>query len=135
MIATATELLGLLADESPESVRRIRHDTAPAEVWLEVLQRAPEHADTVALNKALPLTVLRVLAKSEDSRVRFAVVQKKRLSSDLLTQLATDPDEGIRLAVAEHRNTAQSTLRTLATDSWDRVRDAAERRLEDKSGS
>lgn len=130
MIASVDEVFDLLADGSSEARMRIRQDEARAEVWLEVLRAAPEHADAVVLNKALPPSVLSVLAQSVDSRVRFAVAQKKRVPAEILAQLAADSDEGVRLAVAEHRNTTVPTLQTLVTDSWERVRDVATRRLE-----
>lgn len=131
MITTSAEFLELLEDDSPEASKRVRHDEAPAAVWLEVLQTAPEHADAVILNKTLPDSVLRRLAGNDDARIRFGVVQKRRLGSDLLARLAADSDDGIRLAVAGHRNTSVETLEALTADPWERVREVAARRLQE----
>jgi len=130
MIVSAAEFIELVRASDPAVTARIRVDSAPTAVWLDVLRLYPDEAALVAMNKTLPVVVMEALLGTDDTRARFIVAQKRRLPTELVDRLATDTDEGIRLAAARHRNASRSTLERLKGDAWSEVRSAATARLE-----
>ncbi|MDK0520027.1 hypothetical protein [Streptomyces sp. ML-6] len=129
MIETADEFVRLRNSSDPQECRRAAVEEAPAQVWVEVVDRYPEERVAVVQNKTVPLAVLEILIDDPDARVRFMVAMKRKLSPDLLERLARDVDESIRIRVAQHRNTSRETLESLRKDSWSEVRAAVDDRL------
>ncbi|MYT26436.1 hypothetical protein GTW69_40275 [Streptomyces sp. SID7760] len=129
MIETADEFVRLCNSSDPSERRRAAFEEAPTQVWMEVIDRYPEERVAVVQNKTVPLAVLEVMIDDPDTRVRFMVAMKRKLSPDLLERLARDVDESIRLRVVQHRNTSRETLESLRRDPWSEVRAAVEDRL------
>lgn len=83
--------------------------------------------EAVALHPSPPVTEskirrLRLLAKSENPKIRESVASSYHTPEDLFTLLAADPDEGVRSCVARNEATPCDILRTLAADRSERVR-------------
>ncbi|WP_424567939.1 hypothetical protein [Streptomyces sp. CH-036] len=129
MIETADEFVRLRNSSDPQECRRAAVEEAPAQVWMEVVDRYPEERLAVVQNKTVPLAVLEIMIDDPDTRVRFMVAMKRKLSPDLLERLAHDVDESIRMRVAQHRNTSRETLESLRRDPWSEVRAAVDERL------
>ena len=129
MIQSAEEFVKLRTSDVPEEYHRAMHETAPDEVWLEVIEKYPEKKKWVAHNKTVPLHILRLLAADPDPDVRMTVAATRRTETDLLAQLAVDPDQLVRQAVVFNLKTPENVLRILAHDPWDRFAGKALDRL------
>ncbi|QNE77538.1 hypothetical protein F0344_25690 [Streptomyces finlayi] len=129
MIETADDFVRLRNSSDPQQCCRAAAEEASVQVWTEVIDRYPEERVGVVQNKTVPLAVLELLIDDPDTRVRFMVTMKRKLSPDLLERLAHDADESIRMRVAQHRNTSRETLESLRHDPWSEVRAAVEDRL------
>src|SRR5262249_15767792 len=103
------------------------------EVWLMILEGAPDQASVVAMNKTLPVEVLGWLVRHVDARARHLAAMKRRLPSDALRQLAQDPDDAVRLAVAKRWNLTPEVFGILREGCWSGVRQEADRRLSEDS--
>lgn len=133
MISSAQEFLDLRFSEDPELYDRAANDSAPEEVWLELVEKYPQSRFWVAQNKTVPLTVLRRLADDEDSRVRGMVAMKRKLDEATFRQLATDADSGVRMSIATNAKTPVAVLRSMLTDPWDEIPAIVRRRLAGES--
>lgn len=129
MISSAEEFVFLLENEPREAHRRAVHDEAPSSVWLDVLQRYPEHRAAVAWNKTIPEVVLGILARDADWRIRCDIASKRAASPSLLEQLARDESANVRASVARNPRAEGALVRALLTDMDEDVRNAARRRL------
>jgi hypothetical protein len=129
MIESADDFVRLRNSSDPREYRRAAVEEASVEVWREVVDRYPEERVGVVQNKTVPLAVLEMLLDDPDTRVRFMVAMKRKLSPDLLERLAHDADESIRMRVAQHRNTSRGTLESLRRDPWSEVRVVVQDRL------
>ncbi|MEW5852468.1 MAG: HEAT repeat domain-containing protein [Myxococcota bacterium] len=128
MIESASEFKRLRESESPNDYRRTVVESAPEEVWLELLLE-PEWRFWVACNRTVPDKVLELLAKDGDSRVRGQVARTRRTPPGILAMLAKDADEGVRLAVAVNARTPRDILESLQDDAWESIREAVNERL------
>jgi hypothetical protein len=129
MITSADEFIRLRHSADPAEYRRAAGESAPLQVWLDVIERYPESRVWVAHNKTVPIEAPAVLAEDPSARVRLAVAMKRKLTSELLVRLGADPDESVRLRVARHRNTPGRILAELARDDWETVAIVALERL------
>lgn len=125
MIATAEEFVQLRNANDP----RADQDEAPEAVWMNVLRAYPDMKEWVVRNKSVPMSVLRLLAKDPDFRVRHAVASKRKCDADLLAFLAQDKCQGVRFRVACNAKTPEHILKILASDKHKDVADAAKGRL------
>lgn len=129
MINSAKEFVDLRTSEHPEEYLRAARESAPLEVWFDVVGKYPEMKEWVARNKTVPMRVLEQLAVDVDARVRVAVAMRNKLSKDLMLTLAEDPDPSVRERIAYNKNASDEVLRLLAHDTVVRVSDAARHRL------
>lgn len=65
---------------------------------------------------------LRLLAKSENPRIRESVASSYHAPEELLLELAKDPDAGVRSWLARNETASCDVLRELADDESERVR-------------
>jgi len=77
MIESAAEFVRLRSSDSPEEYHRAAHDSAPEEVWFDVIENHPDMRFWVAQNKTVPLAVLEVLRNDPDERVQWMVRSKR----------------------------------------------------------
>src|SRR6476469_8558350 len=119
MIRSASEFIRLRKNNDP----RATHEEAPEEVWMEVLRIHPESGEWVALNKTVPLSILKLLAADSDARVRFIVAMKRKCDHDLFQLLASDQDETVRSRVAYNPKAPKDILQQLKTDPSALVRE------------
>jgi hypothetical protein len=131
-IASAEQFVAWLT--SADRDRRAAQSAVTFEVWLEAIERYPELRFWVAQNKAVPVSILEILAGDEDARVRWMVAQKGKASPDILRQLATDPADSVRMRVALNAKTPQIVLASLLQDPWDEVAKIAQARLRQEFG-
>ena len=127
MIQSANEFVRLSEENSP---RAVAEAAVSDDVWFEVIRSYPAFREWVIQNKTVPISVLRVLATDEDSKVRFSVAMKNQCDEQILERLASDPDETVRVRVARNKNTSPSILKKLAGDPSELVRAA----VRDRSG-
>jgi hypothetical protein len=128
MIASAEEFVELRRSERQEEYSRAAQESAPREVWLEVIQRFPDMRFWVAQNKTVPVEVLEVLARDPDPRVRSMVAMKNRLTDDLFALLATDQDDSVRARLAHNKKIPSEILGRLVGDQSQIVSAAARER-------
>src|SRR5690606_7085622 len=127
----AWEFVQLVRAEAPGDRMEAATVAAPEEIWHEIVAEYPELRWSVAQNKNVPESVLRILAKDADPQVRSMVARKRKLPQDLLQQLAHDADSGVRLAVVHHPSADASLLRMLTRDEWSEVAQKATKRLQE----
>ena len=128
MISSAEEFVELRRSQRREEYLRATQESAPREVWLEVIQRFPDMRFWVAQNKTVPVEVLAVLARDPDSRVRSMVAMKNKLTADLFELLAKDQDDSVRARLAHNKKVPSEILRRLSTDQSQVVSIAARER-------
>jgi hypothetical protein len=129
MITSAEEFVRLRLSENPDEYNQAARDTAPIEVWLEVIEKYPEMRKWVAHNKTIPDSVIEILANSPDSGVRFFVAAKRKTPPVILEKLARDSDESVRHQVALNAKTPAYILTILLDDDWEAVVESAKRSL------
>ena len=117
MIKSAKEFIDLRTSERPEDYLRAARESAPLDVWFDVVEKYPEMKEWVARNKTVPMQVLDQLALDVDPRVRVAVAMKNKLSNDLMLTLAKDSDPSVRERIAYNKNASDEALRLLAQDT------------------
>lgn len=126
---SAEEFVRLRQSEKSEDYLRAANESAGIEVWLAVIKRFPDMRIWVAQNKTVPLEILSILARDEDSAVRAFVAMKNKLSMDLFKLLASDSDDFVRERIAFNKNTPIEVLRELANDKRASTSSKARERL------
>lgn len=121
MISSAKEFIDLRQDNDP----RATHDSAHEAVWLEIINQYPNYNEWVVHNKNVPVSILRLLAKDPDARVRSVVAMKRKCDKGLFELLARDADDNVRHQVACNKKTPQYILDWLRNDSSGMVAEAA----------
>jgi hypothetical protein len=88
----------------------------------------------VAHNKTVPLSILEILSRDEDPRVRHIVAMKRKLGQDIsiLKRLAQDPDDTVRMRIALNPKTPHIILEQLLNDKWSRVVEEAQNRVKER---
>ncbi|MDP9049630.1 MAG: hypothetical protein M3O31_02760 [Acidobacteriota bacterium] len=129
MILSAQEFVELRTSERQEDYLRAATDTAPLEVWVDVIHGFPEMKVWVAHNKTVSLEVLKLLASDSDPRVRLAVAMKNKLPHDLMVQLGRDTEASVRQRVAHNKNASIEILEEVAQDESELVSATARARL------
>ncbi len=129
MINSAKEFVDLRTSERPDEYQRAARESAPLEVWIEVVGKYPEMKEWVARNKTVPTEVLEQLATDVNPRIRVAVAMKNKLSKDLMLMLAKDSDSSVRERIAYNKNASDEVLRLLAQDTVVSVSEAARQQL------
>jgi hypothetical protein len=129
MIKTAEEFVQLRCSDDPELYKRAAQDSAPENIWHEIIDRFPEMRQWVAVNKTVPLSILAVLINDSGSEVRHAVAMKRKLDLSMFKQLANDSNESVRLAVALNKSTPIDVLKEMVNDDWDRIVEVVYKRI------
>jgi hypothetical protein len=135
MIQSAKEFVELRKSQDREMYTRATQDSAPEEVWLEVIASYPDMKPWVVHNKTVPNRLLELLASDSDPVVRAAVARKRKVGISILERLASDPDESVRLAVVFNNKTPVSLLRILEKDKWERIAQVAKDKLKEFENS
>ncbi|MBX3118605.1 MAG: hypothetical protein KF784_06040 [Fimbriimonadaceae bacterium] len=129
ILKDAEEFKRLRESQVSEEFLRAAHGTASEEVWLDVIHRYPELREWVAHNKTVPISILKILAKDSEPRVRFSVAVKRKLTPDLFCELAADEDEGVRQGIVYNPKVPKAILEQLTNDSVSLIREVAKSRL------
>src|ERR1017187_4988954 len=111
MINSAKEFVDLRTSERPDDYLRAARESAPLEVWFDIVGKYPEMKVWVARNKTVPMQVLEQLAVDVDPRIRVAVAMKNKLSKDLMLTLSKDSDSSVRERIAYNKNASDDVLR------------------------
>ena len=104
MIRDAEEFIRLRTSANPADYLRAASEDAPLEVWHEVIRCHPRMRSWVALNKAVPIEILTILAGDPDPDIRCCVAMKNKLPKELMRKLAEDEDESVRERIAYNKN-------------------------------
>lgn len=107
----------------------IYHVDADEDVWHEIVLNYPDLRRTVARNKKIPESIIRLLANDESSEVRYGIAQKRATPHDVLLKLAHDPDETVRHRVAVNRKSTRDIILTMVNDPWETIRESVCKRL------
>jgi hypothetical protein len=125
MIPSAQEFSRLLESADPAEQARARHESADEAVWQQVIADYPDLQIWVVRNKTVPLSILRILARSRNVHVRREVAGKRKLDEALFGQLAHNDDESVRFALlnnpkcpAHIRATINEAHMTQATSTY-----------------
>ena len=130
MIMSAREFVELRTSSRQDDYLRAATDSAPLDVWTEILEKYPDMKQWVAHNKTVPIVILHTLASDSDPRVRSIVATKNKLPRELMVLLANDVDETVRQRIAYNKNVDLEILQTLAKDSSEIVSSSAIAKLE-----
>ena len=90
---------------------------------------------SLAQNPSTPLSVLRELSHSYDSRIRSTVAGNRSVPEDWLEGLAKDPDRSVRHWVIFNPSVSETILTQLTSDADDIVRFRASEALENRRRS
>lgn len=129
MINSAEEFVILRTSEVREQYSRAAEESAPTEVWLEVIEKFPDMKEWVVHNKTVPLEILDMLARDPNQAVRASVADKRKLDVRLFELLSHDADEVVRQRIAYNKKTPLDVIRRLSLDESAMVRGVAKRRL------
>jgi hypothetical protein len=77
VIESAEEFVRLRQSADAEDQRRASQETAPVEIWRDVIERFPDMKTWVAHNKTVPLEILELLRRDDDERVVWTVKRKR----------------------------------------------------------
>ena len=116
MIKSAEEFLRLRTSEVQLEYQRAASDSAPIDVWLEIIRDYPEMTSWVVHNKTVPLEVLALVAQNPNPALRHDVACNRKLSAQLFELLASDKDETVRARIALNRKCPPAILARLHTD-------------------
>lgn len=118
-VRTADDVVRVLDEGSNEQFQELRATALPSSVWLEVLERDPDHARNITLNRHLPVDVLLALSRHPDWQVRSDALLDRNFPEAELDRMARDPYSGVRAAVA-HRPKLPPHLseQLMADPSW-----------------
>ncbi|GIH70069.1 hypothetical protein [Sphaerimonospora thailandensis] len=133
MINSVVDFLALRFSDNPSDYRRAARESAPLEVWRELVRHHPEAHFWVAHNKTVPVEILHELSSSSDWRTRLMVASKNKATREILDILARDSHEAVRQVVAGHHNTSIEVLEVLCGDEWDQIRNAAQENLDSRN--
>jgi len=129
MFQSAKEFVAAASRGDVDSNLRVRTDSAPLEVWMDILGEHPEMKRTVTLNKTLPQGILAALARDPDPLVRTDIANTRRLTREVFEMLARDEDEGVRLRLAWNPKLPRDLLEKLSQDPCAVVAGKARERL------
>lgn len=132
MIKTSEEYITLVESVDVGNRRLAITMCADEEVWLTVLERRPDLAADVAMNKHLPKSIVNLLVTSTSCRVRSLVAMKRSLDRAQFEQLARDEDESVRMMVAHNKKSPQIVLDLLSRDPCEGVAFAARSQLKER---
>jgi hypothetical protein len=135
VILSAEEFARLRQSDVPAEYQRAGTEEAPIEVWLAVISQFPDLREWVAHNKTVPLSVLELLSKDPEPKVRSAVASKRKLSPKLQQVLAKDVDPSVRERLACNAKCTAEVLQMLATDIEGHVRAAASKSLSERKSA
>lgn len=91
------------------------------EHWSFIASEYPDLRYWVAHQPGAPEAVIRLLAASDDLRVRGRVAEKRNLPRDLFPVMAADPDPSIRRAIACNQKSPIELVERLAQDTHEMV--------------
>jgi hypothetical protein len=129
MIRSAAEFVALRGSDDPDEYRRAAHDSAPDEVWMDLVTNHANMRVWVVHNKTVPAHILQILANDPSADVRMAVAMVRRLDLAVFEKLASDEASCVRERVAFNAKTPRSLLEQLAEDPAPEVAASARRRL------
>ena len=132
MIATAQEFLALMPRTDPVASARFRNDSAPIEVWRELISRYSLATEWIVRNKTAPVEILREIACDSRVLVRAEVAMTRRITEDIQELLARDPNPSVRNTLANNSKATDRILELLAEDSEASVRETARRRINER---
>jgi hypothetical protein len=125
MIRSAEEFVALRTSTVRAEYERAATEEASVKTWTDVVLRFPEMRSWVAHNKAVPLEILKVLAKDTNLDVRAAVAEKRKLDRELFEILSRDPNDVVRQRIAYNKKTPVEIIERLVGDDAPFVRAAA----------
>ena len=129
MLLTAKEFVELRTSTDPVDYLRAATEPASIEVWKEVILNYPKMKIWVANNKTVPLEILEILCKDNDSEIRTAVAMKNKLSSELFDILSGDKEESVRERLVYNKNLPIRVLQKLTQDPVQLISHRATERL------
>jgi hypothetical protein len=129
MMHSAEEFVRLRQSDCQSDYLKAASDSAPVDVWLDVVRRFPEMKVWVVRNKTVPSEILLLLAGDHDANVRWEVASKNKLPEDLSNVLAGDADDSVRQRIAYNKNTPVHILRRLSLDTCELVAAPARSRI------
>jgi hypothetical protein len=130
MINKAEEFVELRTSNDPSLYSRAANESAPDQVWKEIIDKYPEMRQWVAHNRTISQSIIVLLAADPDPIVRYFIAMKRTIDNSIREQLAKDPDDSVRLAIAKNKKTPIDILRKLANDSWEEAAKVARERIE-----
>ncbi|PLK46960.1 hypothetical protein [Uliginosibacterium sp. TH139] len=133
MIVSAEEFARLRKSDDPSEYGRAANEEAAERVWLEMIENFPDLRQWVAHNKTVPISVLEYLSNDDNSQVRSAVAEKRKLTPVLFEKLACDPDASVRGRVANNKKCSSEALALLVEDKEAFVREPAKKQIEERN--
>lgn len=126
---TALDFLDIceMADCSPLPF----HVAAPADVWREIMTDYADLRRTIAMNKTIPESIIRILAADENPEVRSRIAHKRATPPDVQIELAEDPSDFVRVSICRNPKVPRKALEILTQDAVDWIVEEAQERLDE----
>ena len=118
-----------MEEDTDEARACLRNDEASENLWSEILDTHPDLVRVITLNKVLPDSTLRLLARHPDESVRIDIANKRKIPFDVFELLAGDENEAVRARLAWNKKTPLKILEKLAEDKEEVVFEPARDRL------
>lgn len=128
MITSAEEFKQYIESESEEENGKAL-DSAPDEVWFDVLLKYPHLSRDVVFNHTISIEVLERLSLSKDMNVRWNVAMMRRISRVIFERLAGDENISVRHRIACNPKVPADILLKLSTDNDPIVAEAGKKRI------
>lgn len=128
MITSAEEFKQYIESESEEENGKAL-DSAPDEVWFDVLLKYPHLSRDVVFNATISIEVLERLSLSDDMNVRWNVAMMRRISRVIFERLACDENISVRHRIACNPKVPADILLKLSIDNDPIVAEAAKKRI------
>lgn len=128
MINNADELKKYVESDDNEEFSKSR-DSAPDEVWLEVINKHPELCSQVASNNTISALILEQLYLNESDAIPWDIAMKRRINRETFERLAKDPEPSVREIIACNPKVPRDILEELCKDPDPLVCNAANEKL------
>lgn len=131
MIESRSEYEALIESDLVADQNRAVRDSAPMDLWLEIVSDLPRYRRFVARNKTITHEVLRALVEDDDREVRLTLAMRRAVgkNDELAGVLASDLDPAIRAALAKNPKLGRHLLMQLTQDDDEWVRECASHTL------
>ena len=129
MITSSADFLKLIGSDDVDERQQARLCHALEEVWIEIIELHPDARTWVACNKTIPHSIIEMLFKDDDEKVRWWIAIKRKISVETIEELSRDVDPSVRQRIVYNKSTPLHVLENLVFDEDEDVAFKAKERV------